>query len=238
MVTAPATELLEREAELAALDSALAAAAEGQGGTSSIEGPAGIGKTSLLEAPRAQAAAARLPGPRRRAGRSSSATCRSASRGSCWSRACAPPRPSGARAAARRRRRALRAARARRGARARRSRRRRRHRAGATRSTGCSPSLAEDAPLLLAVDDAHWADQGSLDLARLPRPAPRTTSPLLASIATRPPQAGLARGLLDRRSRGRRGCARSRCRRRRWGRRGGAQVAGRVDERSSARAGR
>lgn len=45
---ADGSELLEREAELAALAGLLAAASEGRGRLSLIEGPAGIGKTRLL----------------------------------------------------------------------------------------------------------------------------------------------------------------------------------------------
>jgi predicted ATPase len=49
-VTRPAIELLEREAELAALEEAIAAASSGSGRVLVIEGPAGIGKTRLLAA--------------------------------------------------------------------------------------------------------------------------------------------------------------------------------------------
>ena len=48
-------QLLEREAELAALDAALRRARDGEGGCVVVEGAAGIGKTSLLRALRARA---------------------------------------------------------------------------------------------------------------------------------------------------------------------------------------
>jgi len=51
-------ELLEREAELAALGEVLGAARAGRGGVAVVEGPAGIGKSRLLDAARASAAAA------------------------------------------------------------------------------------------------------------------------------------------------------------------------------------
>jgi DNA-binding CsgD family transcriptional regulator len=54
----PATELRERGLELAAIDEALRAAASGDGGLLAIEGPAGIGKTALVAATRAHAALA------------------------------------------------------------------------------------------------------------------------------------------------------------------------------------
>ncbi len=49
--------LLEREGDLAALDSLLAGAASGEGSLGVVEGPAGIGKTKLLEAGRDRARA-------------------------------------------------------------------------------------------------------------------------------------------------------------------------------------
>src|SRR5919199_5268448 len=49
--------LLERKAELAALDEALAAARAGRGRVLVVEGPAGIGKTRLLAAARKAAVA-------------------------------------------------------------------------------------------------------------------------------------------------------------------------------------
>jgi tetratricopeptide (TPR) repeat protein len=48
-VSVPTRELLEREAELAAIDSSLRATAAGEGGPLLIEGEAGAGKTALLE---------------------------------------------------------------------------------------------------------------------------------------------------------------------------------------------
>ena len=49
--------ILERDAELAALAAAVAAAEAGHGSLALVEGPAGIGKTTLLRA------ACRGPGP-------------------------------------------------------------------------------------------------------------------------------------------------------------------------------
>src|SRR5690606_8248988 len=48
----PGAALLEREAELAALDGALATARDGSGRLLLVEGPPGIGKTTLLAAAR------------------------------------------------------------------------------------------------------------------------------------------------------------------------------------------
>jgi predicted ATPase len=48
--------LVERDEELAAIDSALDAARSGTGGLLLVEGPAGIGKTSLLSEGRSRAA--------------------------------------------------------------------------------------------------------------------------------------------------------------------------------------
>ncbi len=48
-MSAPTTGLLERDAELAAIDSTLRAAVAGEGGLLLIEGEAGVGKTALLE---------------------------------------------------------------------------------------------------------------------------------------------------------------------------------------------
>jgi hypothetical protein len=52
-----ASELLDREAELAAIDQMLGSAETGAGRALVIEGPAGIGKTSLLDAACVHAAA-------------------------------------------------------------------------------------------------------------------------------------------------------------------------------------
>ena len=52
--------LFEREDDLAALDAALTEAVAGTGGVLLIEGPAGIGKTVLLEALRRRASAAKM----------------------------------------------------------------------------------------------------------------------------------------------------------------------------------
>src|SRR5215213_4988192 len=53
---APPGDLLERAQELGALDRMIAEAAEGRGGVALIEGPAGIGKTRLLAEARERAA--------------------------------------------------------------------------------------------------------------------------------------------------------------------------------------
>jgi predicted ATPase len=57
--------ILERDAELAALAAAIAAAEAGHGTLALVEGPAGIGKTTLLRA------ACRGPAPRARGARGS-----------------------------------------------------------------------------------------------------------------------------------------------------------------------
>jgi DNA-binding CsgD family transcriptional regulator len=57
MITVADAELLEREAELDTLRAALADARDGHGGAVLVEGPAGQGKTTLLRAIRAEAAA-------------------------------------------------------------------------------------------------------------------------------------------------------------------------------------
>jgi predicted ATPase len=55
--------LLERQAELAAIDGLLGAARSGRGATLVVEGPAGIGKTSLLVTARQRAAERGDAGP-------------------------------------------------------------------------------------------------------------------------------------------------------------------------------
>ncbi|MQA75348.1 MAG: AAA family ATPase, partial [Solirubrobacterales bacterium] len=60
MVGEAGERLLERGAELGALDEAIAAAAAGDGGLVVIEGAPGIGKTVLLAAARERARAAGL----------------------------------------------------------------------------------------------------------------------------------------------------------------------------------
>ena len=57
--------ILERDAELAALAAAVAAAEAGHGTLALVEGPAGIGKTTLLRA------ACRVPAPGARGARGS-----------------------------------------------------------------------------------------------------------------------------------------------------------------------
>jgi hypothetical protein len=59
-VTVRDVELVEREAELVALERLVASARAGSGGAIVVEGPPGIGKSSLLAAARASAADLRV----------------------------------------------------------------------------------------------------------------------------------------------------------------------------------
>src|SRR3954451_10235537 len=61
MATLTPPELLARETELAAIDSGLHEAQDGEGRLLVIEGPAGIGKTRLLRVARERATAAGMP---------------------------------------------------------------------------------------------------------------------------------------------------------------------------------
>ncbi|MGH3924984.1 MAG: ATP-binding protein, partial [Pseudonocardiaceae bacterium] len=153
--------LLERERELDTLTAAVDAAAGGRGGVVWIEGPAGIGKTSLLRATRELARRAGLqvlharPGPLERefafgAVRGlfePAVTAQPAVLATGPARLAAPVvtlvEPSGRTAVT------------------------------AERLHGLywlTVGLSDEAPLLLALDDAHWADEPSLQaLAYLAR---------------------------------------------------------------------
>ena len=200
--------LLERSAELARIESALAEARDGTGRFVVVEGPAGIGKTELL-------AAARTCGGRRRDARAPVAGDRAGARFRLRSGASA------LRAAARRGV----------GARARRSAAGRRRGGGRLpRTSGRTPLLRPacfgrrsfvrdparallvvresgcgNGPLCVVVDDAHWADAPSLRyLAFLLTRLQELNVALL--VATRPREAGtdaeLARDGDDRSFRG------------------------------------
>ena len=191
MATAQATRLLEREQELATIHAALERAREGRGETLVIEGPAGIGKSSLLDATVAEASgfqvlssrggelerdlpfgvARQLLEPRLR-GASDAERARLLSGAA---ERCAPlvlgeaPAPASGGDAA-------------------------------SELVGSLywllASLAEDAPLVLAVDDAHWADAGSLHLMAF-LAARMEGLAMLTVMATRPPQAGWHPVLVD-----------------------------------------
>ncbi len=170
--------LLERERELARLTGRLAEARAGDGGLTVIEGPPGIGKTSLVEAARAQAI---KMGMRVLHGRGSELEREFAY--AVLRQAIEPPlgeMSSTERAAVT---------------------------TGAARHAGAllDPeqsatsveallhglywllgNLAESRPLLLAVDDAHWADEASIvALAFLARRVGQL--PVAIVVATRPP---------------------------------------------------
>src|SRR5207245_1706489 len=57
----PPSELVERDAELRAIDDGLRGAREGAGGLVVVEGPAGIGKTRLIREARQRASLQRMP---------------------------------------------------------------------------------------------------------------------------------------------------------------------------------
>ena len=183
--TAPVL-LLEREAELAALEAMLGAAQSGDGRLVLVEGSAGIGKTRLLAEARALAAGGRVRGSdraRRRAGGTSS---RSGSCGSCsrrrWPlrpRSCGPSCSSGAAGLS-----ASLFASAPTSASGR----------GAESSFAMlhglywlAANFASRTPTLLVVDDLHWADEPSLRwLHYLARRLEGL--PLLLLVGTRPPE--------------------------------------------------
>ena len=158
MITVADAELLEREEELDALRALLADARDGCGGVAVVEAPAGPGQDVAA----ARACKAEADGHARAVGRRRRARARLRLR----------HRPPALRArAARRRPRAPRAPAGRLGAvRADRDRRRRTSRRSAT--TPATPActalvwlaanLADEQPLAIVVDDAHWADAGSL----------------------------------------------------------------------------
>ncbi|HEX8085486.1 MAG TPA: AAA family ATPase [Solirubrobacteraceae bacterium] len=188
MAVRPEVALLEREAELAALGAALEAAAGGAGGLVVVEGPAGIGKTRLLREARERAA---RTGMRVLAARGSELerdfpfgvvrqllepavlAADEREREELLAGAAAPARGLvGAEGDA--------------------------GGDGASAHPFADPSfatlnalywlvsnLAEGGPVLLAVDDAHWADSASLRLLRflLPR---LEELPVLLVVAARP----------------------------------------------------
>ncbi len=180
----PDTPLLERQAELAAIDDVLDRAAAGRGGTLVIEGPAGIGKTRLLERAAAEAGGR---GFRVLSARASplerefafgvvrgllEPTARAAGTERSGAAGLAAPLldPGGA---------------------------------GATPTFAVLHGvhwlvvgLADTGPLLLAVDDGHWADGASLRaLHHLARRVDDV--PVLIVLATRPTEPGADVELLD-----------------------------------------
>ncbi|HEV2999413.1 MAG TPA: ATP-binding protein, partial [Solirubrobacteraceae bacterium] len=171
--------LLEREAELSAVGAAIEAAAAGAGGVVVVEGPAGIGKTRLLRAARERAAASGMAVLAARASELERdfpfgvvrQLLEPAVRGGADDLLAGAARPAAA---------VLGVAEA------------------AERDVLADPSyatlhglywlvsnLAEAGPLLLAVDDAHWADAASLRWLRflLPR---LDDLPVLLAVAARP----------------------------------------------------
>jgi DNA-binding CsgD family transcriptional regulator len=180
----PDTPLLERQTELAAIDEVLDQAAAGRGGTLLIEGPAGIGKTRLLDRAAAEAGGR---GFRVLAARASPLEREFAfgvvrgllepvaqAAGTEWSGAAglaAPVLDPGG--------------------------------AGATPTFAVLHGvhwmvvgLADTGPLLLVVDDGHWADGASLRAVHhLARRVDEL--PVLIVLATRPTEPGADVELLD-----------------------------------------
>ena len=198
MGVAAQEELLERDEELATLVELLERAREGEGQVVLLEGPAGIGKTRLLQAARDQAKEARM---RVLTARGTELerdfpfalvrqlfepplqTAPVADRDELLAGAAAPAAPV----------------------------------IGLAEAAGeidpergpADPSfatlnalywltsnMAESQALLLAVDDAHWADQASLRFFRFLAPRLEDLSVLLA-IAARPSEPGADSGLVD-----------------------------------------
>ena len=193
-----AADVLERDAELARIEAAVARAQGGHGSLLVVEGPAGIGKSALIGAARA-----RCPTPR--------ATRTLRARGGELERDFAfgvvrqllepalaevPPgrAPTCSRAPAGVAGAAARPARARAPDGGERQRRPTRRSPSCTASTGCARTSRRDRPLVLTVDDAHWADAPSLRflafllprLEELPRRARRRDAPREAEAATAP----------------------------------------------------
>lgn len=171
MTPTTVTALLERQAELDALERATAAAAAGSGAVVLVEGPAGIGKTSLLDAARAGAGRAGFRVLTARADRLEREYAFGVVRDLVEPalRDTGAPRPT-----------------------------------ATPLEPGPSPhgvywllaDLAEARPLLLAVDDAHWADTASLRaLAHLGRRL--ADLPVLLVVTARPAEPGAATDLLD-----------------------------------------
>ncbi len=180
----PDTPLLERQAELAAIDDALDRATAGRGGTLVIEGPAGIGKTRLLDRAAAEAGgrgfrvltARASPLEREFAFGVVRGLLEPTARGAGTERSgaaglAAPVLDPGG--------------------------------AGATPTFAVLHGvhwlvvgLADAGPLLLAVDDGHWADGASLRaLHHLARRVDDV--PVLIVLATRPTEPGADVELLD-----------------------------------------
>ena len=200
-VAASAGALLERNEELARIESALADARTGRGRFVVVEGPAGIGKTALLAAARTAAAEGGMRVLRSRATeletrlrlRSGASAVRAAAGRGIGARAC--------RSAASRCRRGGRPARAS-GRTACGSARPRRasipRSRSSTASTGCARTWPPSARSAWCVDDAHWADAASLRyLAFLLTRLEELDAALV--VATRPREAGTDAELLARR---------------------------------------
>ena len=190
-----AEHLVGRADELDALEQALDELDRGRSGAVELVGEPGIGKTRLLRelAARAErAGSSSSPGRRR----SSSATCRSRC---SWMRSTSTSRPRPGAARGPRRRRASRA-RARLpvavGARRRATRlalqheRYRSHRA----VRALLERLAEARPLVLVLDDLHWADSASVELLGALLRRPPAAAVLMALARAPPPAAGAAVG--------------------------------------------
>ena len=191
MTAAGPDSLLERGAELDGLTRSLAAARAARGSVALLEAPAGQGKTALLRVLRAQAAAAglRVLGA---TGRAARARLRVRDRPPALRRRAAPRRPGAPRA---------RCSRARRRWPSRCSARAVAEGEDASHSTlyglyWLCANLAAEQPLLVVVDDAHWADAPSLRF--LDALARRVEDlPVLLALAARPAEPGAEQELLD-----------------------------------------
>jgi DNA-binding CsgD family transcriptional regulator len=182
------TTLLERERELARIGAALSEAADGRGRAVSIEAGAGLGKTGLLREARELGGTAGLTVLSARATELERDFTFALVRQLFEARLGALPTPERARV--------LEGASAARGA------------LGVGQETSESAdsfavlhglywvtaALAERGPLLIEIDDVHWADAASLDYVRflLPR---LDELPVLLVIAMRPEEPGSASGL-------------------------------------------
>ena len=182
----PATALVGREHELASGREALDEAAAGQGGVLAVVGEAGIGKSRLVAELRSRWTAMALPGALWLDTR-----CVSYGRGSPFLPLRQPlsdpalvegsddlvPALEPLRGTGRTRTRSR--------------DRTRRGRAGAasTRSARSSSGARPAGPLVLALDDAHWADASSVALVEHVLPALQA-APILLVVATRPESGG------------------------------------------------